>query len=124
MFVLSKFNVMRKGVLLLMAFVYTGCLLAQVKISGIVKDNRGRALRGASISIKDSYDGATSDSLGAFAFTTTEKGDQLLTVTNLGYKSFEQKISFVFTWQLGLITKNYHRYTAHRNKRLIKRRVE
>ena len=93
MFVLSKFNVMRKGVLLLMAFVYTGCLLAQVKISGIVKDNRGRALRGASISIKDSYDGATSDSLGAFAFTTTEKGDQLLTVTNLGYKSFEQKIT-------------------------------
>ena len=55
-------------------FLY--CLLisikinAQVKISGKITDNHNKPLPGISISIKDSYDGATSDSLGNYSFTT------------------------------------------------------
>ncbi|HYH16468.1 MAG TPA: TonB-dependent receptor, partial [Flavisolibacter sp.] len=48
---------------------------------------------GASISIKDSYDGATSDSAGRFVFKTTDKGDQILIVSAIGYKTYEQKIT-------------------------------
>ena len=33
---------------------------------------------GASITLKDTYDGTTSDSSGNFKFSTTEKGDHIL----------------------------------------------
>lgn len=66
---------------------------AQTTISGVVKDGKGKPVQGASISIKDSYDGATSDSLGRFSFKTFEKGTQVLTITNIGYKAFEQQVS-------------------------------
>ncbi len=65
----------------------------QVTVSGKVTDHKGRPVAGASISLKDTYDGATSDSSGLFRFKTTEKGELTLTVTNIGYNSFEQKIS-------------------------------
>ena len=66
--------------------------MAQVLISGKVKDNRGRPVPGASIAIKDSYDGATSDSTGRYHFKTTEKGARLLTVSSIGFKPFEGPI--------------------------------
>jgi CarboxypepD_reg-like domain len=65
---------------------------AQVKISGKITDNHSKPLSGISISIKDSYDGATSDSSGNYRFTTTEKGAQVLQASATGYKSFEQNI--------------------------------
>ena len=68
-------------------------LFAQVTISGKVKDNKGRPLQGASVAVKDSYDGTVVDSLGNYKFTTTEKGDQVLSITMSGYKTFEQKIT-------------------------------
>ena len=66
---------------------------AQVTISGKITDHKGRPIPGASISLKDTYDGATSDSSGLFLFKTTEKGEHSLTVTNIGYNPFEQKIT-------------------------------
>jgi hypothetical protein len=71
----------------------TGWLNAQTLVSGTVKDTKGHPVRGASITIKDSYDGATSDSTGTFRFKTTEKGQFTITVTNIGYSSFEQSIT-------------------------------
>lgn len=65
----------------------------QTSISGTVKDGKGHPVRGASISIKDSYDGAVSDSMGAFRFKTTEKGNMTLTVTNIGYNPYEQTVN-------------------------------
>ena len=83
-----------KQLIILTILLLTGFqLMAQTNISGKIKDNKGRPLAGASITIKDSYDGTTSDSTGNFKFSTTEKGDHLLTVTILGYNSFEQKVS-------------------------------
>ena len=78
--------------LLTALILLTGGLNAQTLISGTVKDTKGHPVRGASITIKDSYDGATSDSTGAFRFKTTEKGSFIITVTNIGYNSFEQTI--------------------------------
>jgi CarboxypepD_reg-like domain len=68
-------------------------LKAQIAISGKVTDIHGKVLSGISISVKDSYDGATSDSSGNYSFITTEKGAQLLEATATGYKSFDQQIN-------------------------------
>ncbi|MEP7253008.1 MAG: TonB-dependent receptor [Ginsengibacter sp.] len=71
----------------------TNLSLGQVKISGKLTDNHNKPLPGISISILNSYDGATSDSLGKYSFTTIEKGEQSLQATSAGYKSFEQKVN-------------------------------
>lgn len=67
-------------------------LSAQVTIKGVVKDSRNNPVPGASISIKDSYDGATADSAGRYSFRTTEKGTQILVISNIGFKTLEQPI--------------------------------
>jgi len=66
---------------------------AQVKISGKALDNKNKPLAGVSITLKNTYDGATTDSAGNFSFTTTEKGEQVIEATSSGYRSFEQKIT-------------------------------
>ena len=66
---------------------------AQVKVSGKVTETKNKPLMGASITLKNSYDGATTDSLGHYSFFTTEKGEQILEATVIGYKLFEQKLS-------------------------------
>src|SRR5439155_26297764 len=92
-FVKQNEKFMKRMTLLIGLIICSISLLAQVTISGKVKDNRGRALQGASVSLKDTYDGAVADSLGNFKFTTTEKGDHILNITISGYKTFEQKIT-------------------------------
>ena len=67
-------------------------VMAQVTIKGVVKDNKNNPVAGASISIKDSYDGTTSDSAGRYSFKTSEKGQQVLQVTSIGYKTVEQSV--------------------------------
>ena len=66
--------------------------MGQVTISGKIKDQKGKPVSGASISIKDSYDGGTSDSAGNYAFTTVEKGSKILYTTSIGYKPLETVI--------------------------------
>ena len=65
---------------------------AQITISGHIINTKGQPLAGASITLVDSYDGATSDSLGIFSFQTTETGEQILEVTLSGYISWKQNI--------------------------------
>lgn len=61
---------MRK-VFLLVAILFLNKIgFAQTIISGFIKDNRNHPINGASITIKDSYDGATTDSSGKFHFAT------------------------------------------------------
>ncbi len=47
-------------------------------ISGKISDNKGNPLPGVNISLEDSYDGATSDSLGSFEFETIDGGGSLI----------------------------------------------
>ena len=67
-------------------------ITAQVTIGGTVKDNRGKPVPAASITIKNSYDGATADSAGRYSFSTAETGAQTLVITGIGYKPFEQQL--------------------------------
>lgn len=66
---------------------------AQVKISGKIADTKGKPIYGVSITLKDTYDGATTDSTGNFSFETTEKGKHTLETTIIGYRSFEQELN-------------------------------
>ncbi len=72
-------------------------LQAQHTISGKVKDGKGHPVSGASIALKNTYDGATSDSSGNYSFTTTEKGPQSLLVTSVGYKLVEQPVNITIS---------------------------
>jgi vitamin B12 transporter len=69
---------------------YTG--FSQTTIKGVVRDNKNNPVPGASISIKDSYDGATSDSTGKYSFKTSEKGAQIFIVSSIGFKPYEQPV--------------------------------
>lgn len=77
------------------------CLMAcssawsQTAISGVITGDRKKPLSGVSISIKDSYDGTTTDSLGRFHFTTAEKGTAIITASFVGYKNYEQPFTIV-----------------------------
>lgn len=83
---------MRECMFLLLLFIQVTILKAQTVVSGSIKDHKGAPLKGATIAIKDSYDGGTADSTGAFRFSTTEKGAQTLVVSAMGFKAVEQKI--------------------------------
>jgi vitamin B12 transporter len=83
---------MRSTITLILFLTLTFPAFSQVIISGKLKDNKGRPLPGATVSLKDSYDGGLVDSLGNYKFTTTEKGEHLLVASYMGYKSFEEKI--------------------------------
>lgn len=67
--------------------------MAQTTLSGRVSDTRNRPITGASVSLKDSYDGATTDSLGRYQFHTSEKGLATLEVTYTGYSSGSAQVS-------------------------------
>ncbi|MBS1607845.1 MAG: TonB-dependent receptor [Bacteroidetes bacterium] len=84
---------MRQLITLSLFLMALSQLYSQVTISGKIKDNKGKPVPGASVSLKDTYDGAVSDSAGNYIFTTSEKGDFIFLVTNIGYKSFEQRIT-------------------------------
>ena len=82
-----------KRLLFCLLFSVSFSLFAQVKIAGKLTDNKNKPLGGASIAIRNSYDGTTTDSLGNFSFTTTEKGVQTIEVTLSGYNSYEKNIT-------------------------------
>jgi vitamin B12 transporter len=67
-------------------------LRPQTVISGRIKDTKGRPVPGASVAIKNSYDGATSDSSGLYRFSTSDKGAHTLLVSSVGYKGLEQLV--------------------------------
>lgn len=60
---------------------------AQAVISGKITDDKGKPVSGASIYLDNTLDGGTSDSSGAFRFTTTETGSQTLVASGVGYEN-------------------------------------
>lgn len=87
---------MRNFKSLLLTTLMTACISfmasSQVTIKGVVKDSKNNPVAGASITIKDSYDGGTSDSTGKYSFKTTEKGQQVIIISSIGFREFEQVI--------------------------------
>jgi len=79
---------------LLCLLLLTGPLaLAQTTIRGRVSDERGRALPGANVFLRGTYDGANADSTGAFRFRTSRRDTATLAVTFVGYEPFSRKLT-------------------------------
>ncbi len=84
---------MKPAILLTITLLFAVMAIAQSTIiSGRVLDNKKQPLTGASISLKGTYDGATSDSAGNYKFVTSEKDTQRLVISSTGYKTSEQSI--------------------------------
>jgi hypothetical protein len=79
---------MRKDFILFLLLLTGLTTMAQVKISGKIKDNKGKPIPGISITLKDTYDGSVSDSSGNFSFTTPETGTHNIDVTGVGYHEY------------------------------------
>jgi len=58
----------------------------------MLTDNKNKPLPGASISIRDTYDGTTTDSLGNYTIITTEKGNHVIEASISGYSEFAKNI--------------------------------
>ncbi|HNT50555.1 MAG TPA: TonB-dependent receptor, partial [Cyclobacteriaceae bacterium] len=67
-------------------------VFSQTRISGKVTDASGEGIPGANLSIKDSYDGASSALDGSFSFTSDEKGSHTLVISFVGYKAHIQPV--------------------------------
>lgn len=82
-----------KKFFIVISIFFSCAAIGQVRVVGSVKDNKGRILAGASITLKGTYDGTTTDSTGRFSFKTFEKGNFVLTANNVGYKIVETPIT-------------------------------
>ncbi|HNA58916.1 MAG TPA: carboxypeptidase-like regulatory domain-containing protein, partial [Chitinophagales bacterium] len=83
---------MKQAILLFIGISSITALTAQTTISGTVTDNKKNLLPGANIFLKDTYDGTTSNVDGTYSFITTETGKQILSVSFVGYESFEDTL--------------------------------
>lgn len=79
---------MRKFIFLFFAFLSSIHAFGQNReITGIVKDEDGIPLAGASVRLAESTIGASTDADGAFALSIPKEGEHALVVDLLGYKS-------------------------------------
>ncbi|WP_126652953.1 TonB-dependent receptor [Chryseobacterium aureum] len=79
--------------LLFLLFLLTSVMgYSQVKISGKVSfKNKGVAE--VNVTLKDTYDGTTTDAQGNFTFETSEKGTHIITFTHPKYENIERSVS-------------------------------
>lgn len=84
---------MIRNILLIASLFCFQISFSQVTIKGKVTDNKGKVLPGASVTLKDSYDGSLVDSMGNYSFKTKEKGAKILVFSILGYNTIEQPIN-------------------------------
>jgi iron complex outermembrane receptor protein len=70
-------------------------LLAQEKntVSGKVFDETGQTIPGANVSLKGSDQNVITDVNGSYLFSNVAAGSYTISATNVGYKSFEKKIT-------------------------------
>lgn len=74
----------------MICLIQAGWIHGQLVLTGTVTDNEGLPLPGANVSIKDTYDGASTDTAGFFRFKTAATGKQILTVSFIGFKVEER----------------------------------
>jgi len=82
-----------QGQKLLFLFFFLAFIMgyAQVKVSGRVAF-KNKGISEVNVTLKDTYDGATTDGQGNFSFETSEKGSHILTFTHPKYETVEKSI--------------------------------
>jgi iron complex outermembrane receptor protein len=88
----KMFVAMRKGfILFLLQFVFV-CGFGQVTLTGLVTNNRGESLPGASVALEGTYQGITTNQQGRYVFRNLKPGNFFLRVSFLGYQPVRQSI--------------------------------
>lgn len=77
---------------LLLTFVSTLTLIAQITVSGKVLGRGNKPLKDVSVTLKDTYDGATTDESGNYKFETSEKGNQTLVFSHPKFIEVEKAV--------------------------------
>ena len=77
---------------LLFTFAFAFTLIAQITISGKVLGRNNKPLKDVSVTLKDTYDGATTDETGNYKFETSEKGSQTLIFSHPKFIEIEKSI--------------------------------
>lgn len=88
----SHFKTMNRIFIFILLLINTAAM-AQHTISGKIIDDKGKAVKGASIYLENTIDGVSTDSTGIFRFTTSETGAQTLVVTAIGYSNAGKAIN-------------------------------
>lgn len=88
---INSMNTQGKKLLLLIAFLSFIAGYSQIKISGKVTF-KSKGVNEINVTLKDTYDGATTDAQGNFSFETSEKGNHVLTFTHPKYQNVEKSI--------------------------------
>ena len=83
---------MKKSIIFILLILVGFSVQSQILVTGIVKDNKGKPIKLSSITLIDTYDGATSDSLGKFSFKTYDKGEYAISASLIGYRTQTIKI--------------------------------
>lgn len=84
---------MRTEILIILLLLFTSAALGQTRITGRVTDNKKQGIPNASIALKNTYDGAITDSAGYFRISTMEKGALILVASATGYETKEQPVT-------------------------------
>ncbi|HEX8329672.1 MAG TPA: TonB-dependent receptor [Hymenobacter sp.] len=63
------------------------------QLSGTVRDGSGQPLPGVNVFLKSTFDGASTDSLGRFQFSTAQAGSLPLVVAFIGYEPLELPVT-------------------------------
>ncbi|MDY0929815.1 TonB-dependent receptor [Chryseobacterium sp. CFBP8996] len=82
---------MKTKLLFLISFCSFALSFSQTKITGKVTF-KNKGVSEINVTLKDTYDGATTDSDGNFSFETSEKGNQILTFVHPKYNEVQKPI--------------------------------
>lgn len=82
---------MKISIFIVLIFFFSS-VTGQIKISGVVNAKNGEPLTGVNIYIEGSYNGASTDENGHFAFTVSEEGKMNLVASFIGYQSWSKTI--------------------------------
>jgi len=80
-----------KNLTIVLFTAFSVVLHAQITISGKISF-KNKGVKDISVTLKDTYDGATTDENGHYSFQTSEKGNQILVFTNPKFVEVEKPI--------------------------------
>lgn len=80
-----------KNLTIVLFTAFSVVLHAQITISGKISF-KNKGVKDISVTLKDTYDGATTDENGHYSFQTSEKGNQVLVFTNPKFVKVEKPI--------------------------------
>lgn len=89
------FQIMKTFIYTIILFLFELSSLSQTVFEGTVVDERGNPVTGANVYLKDTYFGATTDTIGKYKFSATITGNEILVVSFMGFDNYENPVNKV-----------------------------